>query len=279
MTDVPPPPDAGSWSSSTPPPPPPPPAVPPPPPNLSPPPGYVGYGDAGSVSPAARTRGLARWIVIMTAVVAVATVVTTILSASISTDAQDFLGGSMSEDDFRDALGPLSTAQVVAGLATLATGILTMIWMYRIASNLRSFGRRTTWHPLFAVFGWFLPPLILYVIPFLMLRELWKASDPGAAEPAGEDRGRGWRAGRESPVLWAWFALFGIIPAVLILTQANSLATDGLPSGDIESVADSLDNFGAGATVVALVNVVAAVTWVLVVRQLTDRHTALTREA
>jgi hypothetical protein len=185
----------------------------------------------------------------------------------------------MSEDDFRDALGPLSTAQVLAGLATLATGILTMIWMYRIASNLRSFGRRTTWHPLFAVFGWFLPPLILYVIPFLMLRELWKASDPGAAEPAGEDRGRGWRAGRESPVLWAWFALFGIIPAVLILTQANSLATDGLPSGDIESVADSLDNFGAGATVVALVNVVAAVTWVLVVRQLTDRHTTLTREA
>jgi hypothetical protein len=80
-------------------------------------------------------------------------------------------------------------------------------------------------------------------------------------------------------VLWAWFALFGIIPAVLILTQANSLATDGLPSGDIESVADSLDNFGAGATVVALVNVVAAVTWVLVVRQLTDRHTTLTREA
>jgi hypothetical protein len=215
----------------------------------------------------------------MTVVVAVATVITTILSASISTDAEQFLADDISEDAFRDALGPLSTAQVLSGLATLATGILTMIWMFRMASNLRRAGRRTTWHPLFAVFGWFLPPLILYVIPFLMLRELWKASDPDAIEPAADDDRRGgWRSGGESPVLWAWFVLFGIVPAILILTQANDLAADGLPSGDIGSVADSLDDFGAGAVIVAVVNIVAAVAWVLVVRHLTERHSTLTRE-
>ena len=51
--------------------------------------------------------------------------------------------------------------------------VLVMIWMYRISANLRAFGMTTTWHPLFAIFGWFLPPVVLYVIPFLMLREQW----------------------------------------------------------------------------------------------------------
>lgn len=209
----------------------------------------------------------------MTTVVAVATLVTTVLSAGISGDAQDFLDGTLTEDDFRESLNPLSTVQLLAGLATLATGILTVIWMYRLASNVRRYGRRTTWHPLFAIFGWFLPPLVLYIVPFLMLRELWKASDP---ESKGDD---GWRSGRENPVLWVWFALFGIIPAVLVFGQANSLATDGLPDTDLESVADSLNDFGAAGVVVALTNVVAAITWILLVRQLTDRHTALTNEA
>jgi hypothetical protein len=217
-------------------------------------------------------RGLAKAIIVMTTVVAVATVLTGVLQWSISADAEDFLDGRLPEDDFRDALGPLSTVQLLAGLATLATGILTMIWMYRLASNVRTLGRRTTWNPLFAVFGWFLPPLVLYIIPFLMLRELWKASDDDPQPPDG------WRKSGENPALWAWFALFGIIPTVLVFAQASNLATDGLPNTDLEAVADSLDGFGAGAALVTLVSVIAAVCWILVVRQLTDRHTELTRE-
>jgi hypothetical protein len=234
----------------------------------------VGYGDEGAASRASRVRGLAKTIVILTAVVAVATVVSMILSASVSSDARDYLDGTITEDDFRDSLAPLSTVQLLTGVATLATGIVTMIWMYRVASNLRATGRRTTWHPLFGVFGWFLPPLILYIIPFLMLRELWKGSDPDA--PVDDD---GWKSSGENPLVWAWFALFGIIPTVLFFAQAGSFAADGLPETDLESVADSLDGFGVAGVLVALVNVVAAVTWILLVRQLTDRHTRLTREA
>ena len=248
------------------------PAPPPPPPDFAPPPGYVGYGQPGAVTPTRRTRPLAKSIVVMTTIVAVATILTAILSASLSTDAEAYLDGRLGEDDFRDALGPLSTVQLLAGLATLATGILTMIWMYRVATNLRSLGRRTTWNPLFAVFGWFLPPLVLYIIPFLMLRELWKASDP---EAVGDER---WRKSGENPALWVWFALFGILPTILVFIQASSLATDGLPNTDLEAVADGLDGFGLGGWFVALTSVVAAVTWILVVRQLTDRHARLTGE-
>ena len=53
-----------------------------------------------------------------------------------------------------------------------------MIWMYRMAANHRALQRNGTWAPGWAIGGWFLPPGGLYIIPFLMFRELWKASDP-----------------------------------------------------------------------------------------------------
>ncbi len=165
--------------------------------------------------------------------------------------------------------------QLLVSVATLATGVLTIVWMFRIADNVRAFGRATTWSPLFAIFGWFLPPLVLYVIPFLVLRELWKASEP-------TERRRRQTVGRQSsdnPVLWAWFVLFGIVPAVLFAVQIGSFAAGGLPAGDIESVAESLDEFGAIGWLTAVLNVAAAVVWVRFVRQLTLRHTRLTNES
>ena len=98
--------------------------------------------------------------------------------------------GGLSDDEFRDAIGPLNAVQLIVGLATLATFIVTIIWMYRIATNVRAFQRRTTWSPLFAIFGWMLPPFVLYVIPFLMFRELWKASDSSATRTIPRAGGR-----------------------------------------------------------------------------------------
>ncbi len=53
----------------------------------------------------------------------------------------------------------------------------------------------TTFAPVFAVVGWMLPPF-LYVLPFLILRELWKASDPGT--PVADE---GWRRRPVTPLL------------------------------------------------------------------------------
>ena len=220
-----------------------------------------------------RVGGLATPIVVSTIVVAVGTLVATFLSASIATDAADFLAGSTSQSDFEDALVPLNSIQLLVSVATLATGVLTIIWMFRIANNVRAFGRATTWSPLFAIFGWFLPPLVLYVVPFLVLRELWKASEPTSVD--GTDR---WKATADNPVLWVWFLLFGILPAILFAIQIGSFAAGGLPTGDVESVAESLDEFGAIGWLTAVLNVGAAVVWVRFVRQLTQRHRQLTNE-
>jgi hypothetical protein len=220
-----------------------------------------------------RIGGLATPIIVSTVIVAIGTLVGAFLSAGITTDAADFLAGSVSQSEFEDALVPLNTVQLIVSVATLATGVLTIVWMFRIAQNVRAFGRATTWSPLFAIFGWFLPPLVLYVIPFLVLRELWKASEPTAVD--GTDS---WKRSPDTPVLWLWFVLFGILPAILFAVQVGSFAAGGLPTGDIEAVAESLDEFSALGWATAVLNVAAAVVWVRFVRQLTRRHTRLTSE-
>ena len=201
-----------------------------------------------------RVGGLAIPIVVSVSIAAIAGVIAAFLSSSIATDASDFLAGGISQSEFEDSLVPLNS--------------------FRIAQNVRAFGRATTWSPLFAIFGWFLPPLVLYVIPFLVLRELWKASEPTAVD--GTDS---WKRTPDNPVLWAWFVLFGLLPAVLFAVQIGSFASSGLPAGDIESVAESLDDFGAIGWLTAALNVGAAATWISFVRQLTRRHKQLTNES
>ena len=89
--------------------------------------------------------------------------------------------------------------------------VVTVIWMYRIATNVRAFQRDTLWSPLFAIFGWMLPPFVLYIIPFLVLRELWKASDPTDVNDT-----ESWRGSADNPFIWAWLVLYGIAPIFLL---------------------------------------------------------------
>jgi hypothetical protein len=242
---------------------------------LTPPPGYAAYDSHPTpTAPTRRIGGLAIPIVVSTVIVALGTLVSTFLSAGVTTDAADFLAGSIDQTEFEDALVPLNSIQLLVSVATVATGVLTIIWMFRMANNVRAFGRATTWAPLFAIFGWFLPPLILYIIPFLVLRELWKASDPTSVD--GSDN---WKRTPDTPLLWAWLVLFGLLPAALFAVQIGSFAAGGVPTGDIESVAESLDDFGALGWMTALLNIAAAVVWVQIVRQLTQRHKRLTNES
>jgi hypothetical protein len=236
--------------------------------------GYVGYsGHPTPTTPIARVGGLARAIVILTSIVAVATVITTLLTLGVSGDASDFLAGTTTDDEFTEALAPLSAVQALAGVATLATAVVTIIWMYRIARNARAFGRRTTWHPLFSIFGWFLPPFFLYVIPFLVLREEWKASDPSP-----DDGTESWKRSPDNPTLWGWFVFYGLLPLVFFVAQVGAVANTGIGTGDLENVAESLEDVGTLALLSSAAVVGAAICWVLFVRQLTRRHTALTNE-
>ncbi len=261
-------------------PPPPPatgPAIPPPPPgNLAPPPGYVAYGSAPTpTARVSRIKGLSTAIIITVAIAGVGGLLNSFLQSSLRSDAEDFLAGGISETEFNDQVTSSSAFSILAGVGTIAAAVLVMIWMYRIASNLRAFGIPTTWHPLFAIFGWFLPPVVLYVIPFLMLREHWAKSVPSAAP--GQTGVSTVKQG-ENPVLWAWWLLFGIWPLVAIFIAADSLFGNFGDTG-AEAIAQNLVDTNSTVTLISgVIGVLGAVTWILFVRQLTARHRTLTTE-
>ena len=85
----------------------------------------------------------------------------------------------------------------LVGLLVIPIAVLTIIWMFRMAGNLRQLGRTgATWAPGWAIGGWFCPPCAIYAIPWLMFRELWRGSRSrgGAVRPGLEeaDRCRRW---------------------------------------------------------------------------------------
>ncbi|MGH9133762.1 MAG: DUF4328 domain-containing protein [Ilumatobacteraceae bacterium] len=262
MSDIPPPPGA-------------PPPPPPPPPNLTPPPGYAAYAPSYMSSVALkRVRGLTTWIVVLTAVVGIVGVVSTLVSRLALDDARDYLAGRIEDDDFLEAYAPSLLLGFVQGAATIALIVLTMIWMHRMASNHRALQRHGKWSPGWAIGGWFLPPFILYIIPYLMFRELWRASDP--AVPAGDER---WKANPVGAVVTIWWLLYGIAPIPIAIAQGASGFGAGMFSGDTDTLAETIDERFTLTLVSSIVAAAAAAAYVVMARQLSGRHRRLTGES
>jgi hypothetical protein len=152
---------------------------PPPPPNMTPPPGYVPYGGYGAVTPGVqKIGGLIKALVILLVILIPAQIVGVLTSLSTIDKAKKYLD-SNGTTDFDTAQNPLSS---LGSLLIIPIAVLTMIVMYKMANNLKALGRTdATWAPGWAIGGWFVPPCVLYVVPWLMFRELWKGSDPDVA--------------------------------------------------------------------------------------------------
>jgi hypothetical protein len=189
-------------------------------------------------------------------------------SRSARDDARALLDGAISSEEFVEQAAPYLLMSVVQGVATMATAVVTMIWMFRIARNHRTLHRGGTWGPGWAIGGWFLPPL-LFVIPTLMFRELWKASDPEIA--IGGD----WRKNRTNPLIPLWFVLYSLVPVGLLVGQSAGGMSLGASEHDMaQQVLDGQDT----TVVSAAVSVAGAIVYILLVRGLTRRHCRLTGE-
>lgn len=239
-----------------------------------PPPGYTPYQTGPTpTGRLGRIGGLATATMILTALAGLATAAASFLSIPATDKAKDFLAGRITEDEFNDSYTSVQVLQVISSPLALAAGVLTIIWMYKIANNVRTFGRKTTWLPVFSIVGWVLPPII-NLIPFLVLRELWKASNPAPAH--GDD---GWKSSNDNPLLYLWFLVYGLVPLViLVLTFGPTV--DGVlnGSGDATITAESLRDTSSYTLVTAVTTVIATVAWIVFVKQLTSRHIALTGE-
>ncbi|MCU1366421.1 MAG: hypothetical protein JWN39_2060, partial [Ilumatobacteraceae bacterium] len=180
--------------------------MPPPPGNLAPPPGYVPYGGAnqGAFGAFQRTGGLAKWLGIALMVLIPVQLLALLKSASDRSKARDFISGKISEDDYTRSVGLSGLLGLLSFAVFAAVAVLTIIWMFRMARNSQIIGRIGTWKPGWAIGGWFVPPFVLYVVPFLMFRDLWKASDPDSAAD--------WRTNRVAPIVNVRWVLYGIAP-------------------------------------------------------------------
>ncbi len=219
--------------------------------------------------PLKRTAGVERAALIVVSGSASLGVAGLIAGQTVIDDADDFLAGTIEQDDFIEAITPYLLLSFVQGIAVLASAILVIVWMYRLAGNHRTLHRGATWGPGWAIGGWFLPPM-LYIIPFLMFRELWKASDPDV--PIGGE----WRGGRVSPLVPAWFVLYSVVPILLLAFQSGDVM--GAFSASETEMAEQITAGQGGAVIGVIMTLAAAVVFVMMARGLGGRHRRLTGE-
>jgi Domain of unknown function (DUF4328) len=239
---------------------------------MPPPPGYAAYEPSPSAAvPLKRVGGLRTAILILLAVFAVGTVIQIVGMPGVVDSAKDLQDGLISNDEFLDDLAAYNVSGGLTLVSQVALIVLTMIWLFRIAKNHQALGRRLTWGPGWAIGGWFLPP-ILYVIPFLMLRESWKAADPDV--PPGDER---WKSSSDTPLLWVWGVLYILVPVAFIVVGLRQQF--GAMGNDAEDLADFFDDRLGLLIAQSIASILAAVAWALLVRALSDRHIRLTGEA
>lgn len=115
----------------------------------------------------------------------------------------DFQSGSYSDRSaIQAAANSNDLREQIIGYTWIAffipTGILILKWIYRSSYNLRPLGAENlTTSPGWAV-GWFFIPFMNLYKPFVVMKEIWKASsDP-----------RSWKTASSSSLIGWWWALF-----------------------------------------------------------------------
>jgi len=193
---------------------------------------------------------------------------------SIRGKAVDFVDGDISEDTFTEALATQQGVQFLQGAIQAAILVLTMIWMFRLAQNHRAFGRPgSTWSPGWAIGGWFVPPGAVYVVPWLMFRELWKGSDP-------ENRPNDpqWDMRKCSPLVGIWWVLYGLIPIIGVVVGVI-IAFSNFDGENQRKFAERLDSFFVIQFVLGIVAIGTTAVFAKLVHELTRRQQFLTGEA
>jgi hypothetical protein len=232
--------------------------------------GYAGYTASPiATMPLKRIGKVGGASVILVGLAALFGALAVIVSQTMIDDADRFLEGDVASEDFISTIAPYLLLTFVQGAVVIASVVLVMIWMYRMAANHRALHRGATWGPGWAIGGWFLPPL-LYIIPTLMYRELWRASDPDV--PVGGD----WKSRPVSPLIMLWFLTYSLIPLGLMFVESDTVLS-GLGGSDDELARQITGDQGLVIASTA-VTVVAAVVFVSFARQLTARHQRLTGE-
>jgi len=188
---------------------PPPPPSPPPPSGWAPPTSSGGWGPPPvTVQPWRSLQGLSTALTVLLIVVAV--LAAGGVGAFLHRD-QVWSDGSLSElDEADDIVAGTAGLLILAGVAVF---VVLVVWTYRAARNLEALGRPSpTLGAGWAIGGWFIPFANL-VLPFLVLRDVWKGGEPGV--PRGDPRWKQVPVGAPLIVWWSLWVASWVAWAVL----------------------------------------------------------------
>lgn len=150
----------------------------------------------------------------------------------------------------------INAVSTIAGLVGLAVVILWLVWQHRSHKNLRALGvGGLRYSPRWVVAFWLIP-FTLPVMPYLTVRELWQASEPGTGAVD-------WKMARTTPLLPLWWLAF-LSPIVLSFV---AIGIAGDPSSAVPPAITS--NFLSFVSI--LLNAVAAGLAAALVRRIEGR--------
>lgn len=114
-----------------------------------------------------------------------------------------------------NALMPLGAATTAADkpgiLGPLVAATAFVTWLYQARRNAARLGGVPEWAPAWAVGGWFIPVAGL-VIPYLVVRDVWRATGPTSQPP---------------PVGWWWASVLGTVLLNGLIWLYRVITSDG----------------------------------------------------
>jgi Domain of unknown function (DUF4328) len=240
---------------------------------MSPPPGYVAYGGPGAHAGAFQgIRSITKAMTVLLWIYLPLQVISIFDQVRLARQARKFLDGTITEQNFRDSI-QVNPSSVI-GLMIVPIAVLTMIWMFRMAANLRKLGRPgQTWGPGWGIAAWFVPPCVVYAVPWLMFKELWKGSDPAWAP--GDP---GWKQGDVPRVITLWWVLYGLVP-LLGFFSAAGIAGQFRAGMTMRTLAERFRDHQTANIFFAVVGIATTYVYIRLIRQLSARHMLATREA
>jgi Domain of unknown function (DUF4328) len=249
--------------------PPPPPQQPPPsgsdpqipsPPPPAPPPGYYaesaapsppGGAPSAAYAPPARWRSLRGLTTALTWLFSAHIALTVILIIGVFNHLrvlgdEEVLGVVRDTEAVNDANALPAVMILLSGVVFIAIFVLLIIWLYRAAKNNEALGRQNPrLGPGWAIGGWFIP-IAWWVIPFIILDDVWRGSDPSI--PRGDPS---WRRSSTLGAIWAWL----VTAVIFIIPSGIASSTGDVRADEPEKVRrdDILRIIGALGAIIAAV--------------------------
>ncbi len=125
-------------------------------------------------------------------------------------------GGSIRE--IEEQIAGIFALLFFVGFYPVPAGIAWLLWQHRAHQNLASLGAtQLPYTPGWSIAWWFVP-FATFFMPYRMVRDLWKASDPNAT-------GAEWKQGQTPRLLPLWWAAW--LSSLVLLIIAAAIGREG----------------------------------------------------